>query len=87
LQLAKVTGKIVATRKDTRLAGIRLLLVQPLGADLEAIGSPVVACDGLSSREGELVMVVRAREASFAMGEKPVPSDCSIVGRVDTVDG
>jgi ethanolamine utilization protein EutN len=76
----------VATRKDPRLTGIRLLLVQPLGDDLEALGRPQVACDGLSTREGELVMVVRAREASFAMGDEPVPSDCSIVARVDTLD-
>ena len=76
----------MATRKDARLKGVRLLLVQPLNDELEALRQPVVACDGLSTRDGELVVVVRAREASLALGDAPVPSDCSIVARVDTVD-
>ena len=76
----------MATRKDPKLEGIRLLLVQPLNDDLKPQGSPVVATDGLSTREDELVVVVRAREASFAMGEFPIPSDCAIVARVDRSD-
>lgn len=76
----------MATRKDPKLEGIRLLLVQPLNDDLEPQGAPVVATDGLSTREDELVVVVRAREASLAMGDSPIPSDCSIVARVDTSD-
>ena len=81
-----MTGQVVATRKDPKLVGVRLLLVQPLNDDLQPHGPPAVATDGLSTREGELVVVVRAREASFASGGNPIPSDCAIVARVDTSD-
>ena len=85
MQLARVIGKVVATRKDKKLTGVRLLLIQPVDAALKAEGPTVVAADGLSSMEGELVMVVRAREASFAL-DRIIPSDCSIVARVDRLD-
>ena len=76
----------MATRKDPKLQGKRLLLIQPLNDSLEPEGPPVVATDGLSTHEGDVVMVVRAREASLAFGHPPVPSDCSIVAKVDALD-
>jgi ethanolamine utilization protein EutN len=85
MRLVRVVGQVVATRKDAGLAGARLLLVQPVDRELQPSGRTQVALDGLQSREGELVVVVTAREASFAVPGKVVPSDCSIVGKVDAV--
>jgi microcompartment protein CcmK/EutM len=85
VRLARVTGQVIATRKDPRLVGSTLLLVEWVDHQLRPLGRPRVALDGIQSREGDLVFVVTAREASFGIPGKVTPSDCSIVGKVDDV--
>ena len=45
MQLAKVLGDIVATRKDAALNGITLLVIQPIDAAGAAVGRTLVAVD------------------------------------------
>jgi len=85
MRLARVTGQVVATQKDPKLEGIRLLLVEPVDENGRAAGRTMVAIDAVQAREGDLVYVVSAREASFAFAGRQVPSDCAIVGKVDAV--
>lgn len=85
MQLARVKGQVVATRKDPLLSGVPLLLVQPLDGRQRPSGRMLVATDALTSSAGDLVVVVRAREAAFAHAT-PIPSDCAIVARVDSLD-
>lgn len=87
MRLGRIVGQVVASRKDARLAGSRLLLVQPIDHERKATGRPVVAVDGQSALEGQVVFYVIAREASLAIPGKVVPSDCSIVGIVDAIEG
>jgi ethanolamine utilization protein EutN len=86
MQLARVIGAVVATRKDANLTGIKLLVVQPLSPDREPRGSPLIAVDAVGAGAGEEVFFVRGREASFPFlpGEPPV--DAGIVGIVDHWD-
>jgi ethanolamine utilization protein EutN len=86
MQLARVIGDVVATRKDENLKGITLLVVQPLSPDREPRGAPLVAVDAVGAGVGEEVFFVRGKEASFPFlpGEPPV--DASIVGIVDRWD-
>jgi microcompartment protein CcmK/EutM len=86
MRLGKVVGQVVATRKDAKLEGVRLLIVQPLNDDKTPHGLPLVAADGMSSRDGQIVFYVNAREASVAIAGRIIPSDCSIVGIVDAVE-
>jgi ethanolamine utilization protein EutN len=87
MQLARVTGTVVATVKAENMEGIRLLIVQPLTKDLEPNGQPVVAADALETAgPGQLVYIVAAREAAEAMPNRFVPVDHAIVGIVDAVD-
>ena len=83
MQLARVIGDVVATRKDPSFDGITLLLVQPLGADGEAVGRPLVAVDSVGAGAGEHVFFVRGKEASFPFHPVEVPADAGIVGIVD----
>ncbi len=86
MQLARVTGTVVATVKVPRMAGIRLLLVQPLDRQLQPVGGQVVAADAVNmAGPGELVYIVAAREAAQAMPDPFVPVDHAIVGIVDEV--
>ena len=86
MQLARVTGTVVATMKVPKLGGVKLMLVQPLDRQLRPKGSQVVAADAVHmAGPGELVYVVYAREAAEAMPDRFVPVDHAIVGIVDDV--
>jgi ethanolamine utilization protein EutN len=86
MQLARVIGDVVATRKDDNLTGIKLLVVQPLSPDREPQGVPLVAVDAAGAGVGEEVFFVRGREASFPFLPAEPPVDAAIVGIVDRWD-
>ncbi len=83
MQMARVIGDVVATRKDANLDSRTLLLVQPIGADGQAVGRPLVAVDSVGAGVGETVFFVRGKEASFPFHPIEVPADAGIVGIVD----
>jgi microcompartment protein CcmK/EutM len=83
MQLARVIGDVVATRKDANLEGLKLLVLQPLSPDGQAIGRPLVAVDSVGAGAGEEVFFVRGREASFPFHPVEVPTDAAVVGIVD----
>ena len=87
MQLAKVIGTVVATRKCAGLEGVKFLIVQPLDKRQWPAGDPVVAADATAQAgPGHLVFVIGSREAALALPEKFVPVDHAIVGIVDEVD-
>jgi len=83
MQIARVIGDVVVTRKDEQLSGIKLLLVQPLTPAREAAGRPLVAVDSVGAGVGEEVFFVRGKEASFPFHPALPPVDAGIVGIVD----
>ena len=86
MHLGKVIGKVVATRKEEALTGERLLIVQPMGKDLNKLGESLIACDGtMSAGEGDIVYFVLGREAALALSKPFSPVDAAIVGIVDEV--
>ena len=86
MQVAKVIGDVVITRKDDTLAGITLLVLQPLAADGRPVGRTLVAADATGAGVGETVFFVRGKEASFPFHPDEVPADAGIVGIVDHYD-
>ena len=86
MQMARVIGDVVATRKDANLDGTPLLLVQPIGADGKDVGRPLVAVDSVGAGVGETVLIVSGSSARMASGMKDMPVDAAVVGIVDTVD-
>jgi microcompartment protein CcmK/EutM len=83
MQLARVIGDVVATRKDANLAGLTLLIVQPLTPEREPVGRALVAVDAVGAGVGEEVFFVRGKEASFPFYPLEAPVDAGIVGIVD----
>jgi len=83
MQIARVIGDVVATRKDPAFEGITLLLVQPLAADGQPVGRPLVAVDSVGAGVGEHVFFVRGKEASFPFHPTEVPADAGIGGILD----
>ena len=86
MQLGRVIGDVVATRKDENLAGITLLVVQPLTPEGEPAGRALVAVDAMGAGVGEEVFFVRGKEASFPFFPAEPPVDAGIVGIVDHWD-
>jgi ethanolamine utilization protein EutN len=86
MQLARVIGDVVTTRKDDNLIGIPLLVLQPIGADGQAAGRTLVAVDAVGAGVGETVFFVRGKEASFPFHPAEVPADAGVVGIVDHYD-
>ena len=84
MQLARVIGDVVVTRKDDNLVGIKLLLVQPIGPAREDVGRALVAVDAVGAGVGEDVFFVRGKEASFPFFPVEPPVDAAIVGIVDS---
>jgi ethanolamine utilization protein EutN len=84
MQLARVIGNVVATVKNDSLSGRKLLVVQTLNAELKPIGQPMVAIDAIGAGVGELVFWCRGKEASFPFKREDTPTDCTIVGIVDS---
>jgi microcompartment protein CcmK/EutM len=94
MQLAKVVGTVVATRKDTRLEGKKLLVVTPLtpeeveggaGPAKTAKATYLVAVDTVDAGFRETVILVTGSSARMAATCKDCPVDTAIVGIVDTV--
>ena len=83
MQIAKVIGDVVSTRKDPNLAAVTLLVLQPLAPDGSAIGRTLVAVDAIGAGVGETVFFVRGKEASFPFYPIEVPADAGIVGIID----
>ena len=95
MQLAKVVGTVVATRKDSRLEGKKLLVVSPLAPEEVERGSAsevsgqanyLVAVDTVSAGFRETVIIVQGSSARMAATCKDCPVDTAIVGIVDTVE-
>ncbi len=84
--LARVAGTVVATHKDPKLEGHKLLLVVPVDPDGNDEGGYVVAVDTVNAGYKEMVLVVRGSSARMADGMDERPVDASIVGIVDSAD-
>jgi len=84
MQLARVIGTVVSSVKNETLEGRKLLIVQTLDADLKPKGKPTVALDSVGAGVGELVFWCRGKEASFPFKRDNTPTDCTIVGIVDS---
>lgn len=84
MQLARVIGTVVSSVKNQALEGRKILIVQTLDADLKPKGKPMVALDSVGAGVGELVFWCRGKEASFPFKRDETPTDCTIVGIVDS---
>jgi microcompartment protein CcmK/EutM len=83
--LARVVGTVVATRKDPRLEGKKLLIIKPVTPDGKDEAGYIVSVDTVSAGYKETVIAVSGSSARMAEGCKDIPVDSSIVGIVDSV--
>ena len=84
--LARIVGTVVATRKDPRLEGKKLLVAKPISPQGKDEAGYVVAVDTVGAGFRETVLIVSGSSARMANGLKDTPVDSAIVGIVDTVE-
>ncbi|HIX28459.1 MAG TPA: EutN/CcmL family microcompartment protein [Candidatus Blautia stercoravium] len=84
MKTGKVIGTIWATRKEEKLAGLKLLVIQPVNLlDDKPIEYPIVAADIIGAGVGEKVIYVGGSSARNAAGGSDIPVDATVVGIVD----
>ena len=83
--LGKVVGTVVSTRKDEKLTGCKLLVVQQLDRNLNLLDETLVAVDAVGAGIGEEVLMVSGSAARQTMEDRMVPIDLTIVGIIDVV--
>ena len=86
MQLGKVIGTVVATRKDEKLVGLKFYLVEFV--DLEGIptGNFVVAVDSVGAGAGEIVLTAAGSSARQTSTTKDKPVDAVIMAIVDILE-
>lgn len=84
--IGRIVGTVVATRKDPRLEGNKLLLVRQTSPEGQDENNYVVAIDTVGAGFRERVLVVAGSSARLAEGLKDRPVDAAIVGIIDTVE-
>ena len=85
--IARVVGNVVASQKNAKLEGAKLMLVQPLDLAGAARGGTVLAIDSVDAGVGDRVLLVQdGKAAQQALGRGTAAVDAAIVGVVDAVD-
>lgn len=86
--LGKVIGDVVASHKNSRYEGARVMVVQPINPDGTPRGATMLALDSVDAGEGDIVIVVQEGwgASTAATGEAGAAIDSAIVGVVDSIE-
>jgi ethanolamine utilization protein EutN len=84
---ARVIGTVVCTRKEEKLRGLKMQVVQPVSLlTQQNEGKPVVAIDAVGAGISELVLVVGGSSARQTALTTNMPVDATIMAIVDYID-
>ena len=83
--IGRVIGRAVSTRKDDRLIGTKLLLVEEVDPSGVGAGTLAVVVDHLGAGPGDVVLVTQGSAARFTVQTDERPVDALVVGIVDTI--
>ena len=83
--IGRVIGRAVSTRKDEKLLGSKLLLVEELDPNGAGTRELAVVADNLGAGPGDVVLVTQGSAARFTAPTKDRPVDALVVGIVDMI--
>ena len=86
MQLGRVAGTLVATRKEALMAGMKFLVVKQIDEDGTETGSYVVAVDAVGAGPGEVVLYASGSSARQTEVTRDRPVDAVIMAIVDSWD-
>ena len=76
--LARIVGTVVATRKDERLHGRKLLVARLIDEQGQDQKGHVIAVDTVGAGVREVVLIVQGSSARLASGCKDAPIDAAV---------
>ena len=85
MKLGRIVGTVVSTRKDPKIEGLRLYLVQDVSLKLEGKDSFVVAADAMGAGVGEVVLYASGSSARQTDATNNKPVDAVVMAIVDTL--
>ncbi|NLI48648.1 MAG: EutN/CcmL family microcompartment protein [Acidobacteria bacterium] len=83
--IGRVCGTVVATRKDPRLEGKKLLIVERLNPTDGTPRGYIIAVDTVGAGAGERVLCVSGSSARLSHGMKDHPVDTAIIAIIDSI--
>jgi len=86
VHLGRVTGTLVASRKEPLMEGMKFLVVRQLDSDGADTGSYVVAVDAVGAGVGEVVLFASGSSARQTELTRDRPVDAVIMAIVDSWD-
>lgn len=84
---ARIIGTVVCTRKEEKMNGLKMQVVQPVSLiNLQDEGKPVVAIDAVGAGISEIVLIVGGSSARQTAVTANMPVDATIMAIVDYID-
>ena len=84
MNLAKVLGTVVSSRKEPSIEGFKLLMLGVAGPDGALTGATVVAADVVGAGEGEYVLYASGSSARQTVLTDAKPIDAVVMAIVDS---
>ena len=86
MHLGRVTGTLVASRKEPLMEGMKFLIVRQLNADNAETGAYVVAVDAVGAGVDEIVLYASGSSARQTELTHDRPVDAVVMAIVDSWD-
>jgi microcompartment protein CcmK/EutM len=84
MQLARVVGTVVSSRKEPNMTGLKLLVVRPLDEEGRETGNALVAADAVGAGPDEVVLIAAGSSARQTEATDKKPVDLVILAIVDS---
>ncbi len=85
MKLGKVIGKIISTRKEGNITGLRLVAVRYLDENLNDTAKTAACIDSVNSGEDDIVILCSSSSARLTKTTANSAVDNTIVGIVDSI--
>lgn len=83
MKVARVMGAVVASIRDERLKGLKLLLLREVDAAWKPVGMPFVAVDTVGAGPDDLTLVATGQAACQTERTQGLPIDAAVVAILD----
>ncbi len=84
MQLARVVGTVVASRKEPNIVGLKLLVVKPVDEEGRETGNALVAADAVGAGPDEIVLIAAGSSARQTEATDKRPVDLVVMAIVDS---
>lgn len=84
--ICEVIGHVWATKKESSLSGLKMMVVREMTPDYQPTDRTFVAADVVGAGIGEWVLTVSGSTARHAFGKEELAADAAIVGIIDKVE-